>query len=83
MTVKNLFNGHACCLLGLCCPPGSAAQIDALAAWMVESWDCDPGLASIYAKSLLGQADLTPKGLTHGLLKTGFDMGVKHAKAKA
>lgn len=27
-------NGHACCLLGVCCPPGSPAQRASLRAWL-------------------------------------------------
>lgn len=30
-------NGHVCCLLGVCCPPGSQAQIEALASILHEA----------------------------------------------
>lgn len=79
--MKKMFNGRACCLLQLCCAP--AQQVEALSEWMVESWGCTPDQGKLYATSLLEQSDLAPKGLVHGLLKAGFDLGEKHAKAKA
>ena len=29
-------NGHACCILGVCCPPGGAAQRQAFQTWLTE-----------------------------------------------
>jgi polyhydroxyalkanoate synthesis regulator phasin len=28
--------GRPCCILGVCCPPGSAEQLDALTQWLIK-----------------------------------------------
>ncbi len=75
MSVLKQLNGHACCLLGLCCPPGSAEQrtvlVEVLGSEQAADW-------------VQANVDLIPKGSGgQALLKAGFDMGVAHVKAKA
>lgn len=44
-------NGHACCLLGVCCPPGSPAQRRSLRFWLAEK------LASVGRAELVSPLD--------------------------
>lgn len=34
-------NGHACCILGVCCPPGGAKQRTSLKTWLLEKIEAD------------------------------------------
>ncbi len=72
-------NGEVCCILGVCCPPGSAAQSRALAKWMESKWQLPSGEATKYAEDLLAVADLGPKGLVAPLLRAAADIA-KHGK---
>jgi len=67
-------NGHVCCILGVCCPPGSPGQATALATQM-EKWKSSrpaaTRLVSWFAERFLGQFDLAPKGLTAAVLAHG------------
>lgn len=52
-------NGEVCCILGVCCPPGSQEQLDALAAEMSKAGVNDHRAA---AKWVLEHFDLLPSG---------------------
>lgn len=51
-------NGHVCCILGVCCPPGSQEQVDALAAEMEKDGVGDRKTAAWVLKHF----DLAPAG---------------------
>jgi hypothetical protein len=57
-------NGHACCILGICCPPDK--QGAALAAKLHE-W-AKTGGSPAAARQLLAVFDLSPKGTTKAVL---------------
>jgi hypothetical protein len=59
---RRQMNGQACCILGICCPPGSAAQEDALAKEMIKDGVCDPEYAFKVSKWILKHFDLAPVG---------------------
>lgn len=52
-------NGHVCCILGVCCPPGSAAQKKALIDEMKQASVTD---AESAADFVLFNFDLAPAG---------------------
>lgn len=69
-------NGRACCILGVCCPPGSTQQIDALAREMVEDGACAEIIESVkIAKWLYTHFDLAPAGTVTPLLQAGARLG--------
>lgn len=55
-------NGAECCALGICCPPLSQEQVDALAEEMVHGGTCDMETAKPIAAWLLKEYDLAPAG---------------------
>lgn len=55
-------NGQACCILGVCCPPGSAAQLEALTTALAEGTGRMPAEARVYADYILSTYDLAPRG---------------------
>lgn len=56
-------NGHVCCILGVCCPPGSQEQIDALASELsVAHPDMEVPYAQKAAAWVLKNFDLAPAG---------------------
>ena len=54
-------NGHVCCLLGVCCPPGSAAQRQAFVKELAHDGIESPDAEKIGAW-VLDNFDLAPKG---------------------
>ena len=54
-------NGKVCCILGVCCPPGSQEQQDALAAELVKDTGCTENAAKKTAEWILKHFDLAPK----------------------
>ena len=72
-------NGHACCVLGLCCPPlRQTRELDAkLAAWHATA--ASSSAQRTVGESLLGMFDLAPKGLTGAVAanwkKTDAELG--------
>ena len=62
-------NGHVCCILGVCCPPGSAEQLDALAKEMSKDLGVTPEHTRRYAAWVLQHFDLAPKGTVTPLLR--------------
>jgi hypothetical protein len=56
-------NGEVCCILGICCPPNSAEQTNALAAELVKDKVCSENPeAHKVAHWVLKHFDLAPKG---------------------
>ena len=55
-------NGHACCILGVCCPPGGTAQLDALATAMASDLGVQPEEVRRHARWILQRFDLAPAG---------------------
>jgi len=56
-------NGEVCCILGVCCPPGSAEQVDALASELVKGKVCSENPeAHKVAVWMLKHFDLAPAG---------------------
>jgi hypothetical protein len=62
-------NGEVCCILGVCCPPGSEAQSLALAKEMSKDLGISPAQARVYADWCLKHFDLGPKGKVAPLLR--------------
>lgn len=63
-------NGEACCILGVCCPPRSQEQADALAHEMVVDRVCvDQKDARRVAKWMLKHFDLAPQGTLAPLVR--------------
>ena len=54
-------NGEVCCILGVCCPPGSARQVRALEEEMVKA-GCASADAEKMAPWILQHFDLAPAG---------------------
>jgi hypothetical protein len=75
-------NGQVCCILGVCCPPNSAAQVSALAKELSADCAVAPGDAERYAKWLLTHFDLAPKGTLGGLVSE-IAKHARHGGAKA
>jgi hypothetical protein len=69
-------NGEVCCILGVCCPPGSEAQASALAKEMSQDLGISKDQAKVYADWCLKHFDLAPKGKLEPLVSAI----VKHAK---
>lgn len=46
-----------CCLLGLCCPPGSPAQRASLEAWLREKYPCFGATDTDYEEKLKANLD--------------------------
>ena len=68
-------NGEVCCILGVCCPPGSARQTNALAGELVKARVCSEiGEATAIASWLLANFDLGPKGTVQPLLEAGHKL---------
>lgn len=56
-------NGHVCCLLGICCPPGSPAQTQSLAQEMVDAGLFPSAGAALPAAIwLMAHFDFAPAG---------------------
>lgn len=55
-------NGEVCCVLGICCPPGSDAQTRALAKELVKDQICPDDSAHAVAAWVLKHFDLAPAG---------------------
>lgn len=70
-------NGHACCILGVCCPPGSAAQRSALADELVKDGIVPSGDAMAVATWVLQQFDLAPAGSLASLKSAVAEMARK------
>lgn len=69
------FNGRACCLLGICCTPGSAEQSAVLAKALVEDGVCSENPeAERVSAWVLKHFDLAPAGTL-----TEFKHAIKHA----
>ena len=62
-------NGHVCCILGVCCPPGSAEQMDALAKELTKGAGTDHAQSKAVAALILEHFDLAPKGTVTPLLR--------------
>lgn len=60
-------NGEVCCILGICCPPNSEAQREALARELVKDGLAHPREASGLAEWILKHFDLAPAGSLVGL----------------
>lgn len=74
-------NGEICCILGVCCPPGSDAQAAALAKEMVNDGVCSENPeAQRVAAWMLKHFDLAPAG-TLMQFKHGIVQALKHGKA--
>jgi len=59
-------NGQACCFYGVCCPPGSEEQIDAIVAEMAKDAErggvkFNRGDARYYVAWLVNRATIAPK----------------------
>lgn len=50
-------NGRACCILGVCCPPGSPEQEAALAEEIAHSKGWGPGRSRRVAQEVLARTD--------------------------
>ena len=61
-------NGEVCCILGVCCPPGSDRQVDALAKEMHKDLGVDASECGRYARWVLKHFDLAPKGTVTPLI---------------
>jgi len=61
-------NGHVCCILGVCCPPGSSRQREALATELAkvsgqhQEAVTTPSHVRACADYILDNFDLAPKG---------------------
>ena len=55
-------NGEVCCILGVCCPPLSAKQQDALTREMVKGTGCSEDEAKKISKWVLENFDLAEVG---------------------
>lgn len=55
-------NGHANCILAVCCPPGSARQVRTLAGVLVHDGVCEAAYAPKVAQWIVDTFDLAPKG---------------------
>lgn len=63
-------NGEVCCILGVCCPPGSEAQANALASELVKDGICSENPeANKVARWVLKHFDLAPAGTLTDLKK--------------
>lgn len=73
-------NGKACCILGVCCPPGSEEQVKALASALADGLDWKPGgPASIeVATWILTHFDLAPAGTLQSFKNIIAEMARKH-----
>jgi hypothetical protein len=60
-------NGKVCCILGVCCPPGSPAQLKALTDWFSSHAGLDAEAAKRAATEVLAAFDLAPHGSLHAL----------------
>lgn len=68
-------NGEVCCILGVCCPPGSTQQANALVGEMMKAKVCsDVAEASAIAAWLYANFDLGPKGTVQPILKAGHKL---------
>ena len=54
--------GRPCCLLGVCCPPGSQEQIDAMTHWFMKHAQLEDEPAARAAEAVLKAFDLAPAG---------------------
>jgi hypothetical protein len=72
-------NGEACCILGVCCPPGSAAQRKALAKELASGANIDADAAARVADLILDHFDLAPQDS----LRAFKAEIVRHAQAAA
>lgn len=72
---------EACCILGICCPPASEAQAQALAFKMAKAMNCTPMEALPYARWLTDTYDLAPVG-TLGPLRDAFVAATRHQDAE-
>lgn len=50
------------CILGVCCPAGSAQQLTALSHYMADELGCSPDEAKPFAAWVLNTFDLAEKG---------------------
>jgi hypothetical protein len=71
-------NGEVCCILGVCCPPGSAAQEEALSKELVKDGVCEAEYAPKVASWILKHFDLAEAGT----LRPFVASILKHAKTK-
>jgi hypothetical protein len=55
-------NGKVCCILAVCCPPGSPAQLQALTDWFSAHAGLDADAAKHAATEILAAFDLAPAG---------------------
>lgn len=55
-------NGEVCCILAVCCPPGSQKQNRALVTELVKAGVCDEEYAPKVATWILKNFDLAPAG---------------------
>lgn len=53
-------NGEVCCILGVCCPPESAEQIQSMADTMAKETGLEPETCTHAAKWVLSNYDLAP-----------------------
>ncbi len=67
-------NGEVCCILGVCCPPGSAQATAALAKEMVKDGVCSEEYAQAVAAWVYEHFDLGPKGTVAPLLQAGHKL---------
>lgn len=69
-------NGEVCCILGVCCPPQSAKQVNALAKEMMKDVGCSEAVAIQAATWVVKNFDLAPAG-SLDVLRSTF---VHHAR---
>lgn len=77
-------NGEVCCILGVCCPPLSAGQRDAMVKEMMADGVCDDAAeAKRVAGWVLKHFDLAPAGTLAPFKREMAKVIEKHAAAKA
>ena len=72
-------NGEACCILGICCPPRSSGQVEALAGVLETEGGLPKKHAHDAAVCMLEKFDLMPVGSTDHF-KSEIAKMVKHIK---
>ncbi len=73
-------NGEVCCILGICCPPESGAQENALTHEIIKDLGWELTEAQEMARWIVGRFDLAPRGLLAPLLAEVADQARKHPR---
>ena len=74
-------NGEVCCILAVCCPPGSRSQRDALAREMVKADVCDEMYATDIAAWFVKNFDLAEVGTLQPFVKS-IKKQARHSQEK-